>query len=687
MSAYYVDTAGDDDNSGLSELLPWETVDKVNDSSFNAGDSCLFKKTRTWREQLTVPSSGSAGNPITFGAYGTGVDPIVSGADDITASTWAAGSVTVTPTVSTSKGDAELKDEGTYVDNNTYLRFGKGSVNTYNCGVCFTAVNVPQGATITAAKLTFIAAQNVSGTTANARIYAEAADGPAASFTNKADYEARIANLTTEYVDWSSIGAWTQESSYDTPDITDVIQEIVDRAGWVSGNNITVFIKDNASSTSAYRQPDSYDYGSKFPVLSVTYSVANVYSTTLAADPNAVWFDGVSYPEAASATAVDSTNRWFWSSGDTRLYVYATSDPNGFYSDIEAPVRDFAILIYAKNYVIFDGLTGQYGKAGTMSLQSCNYTTVRNCLVRYASGYPGIGQCFSIIGLATYNIIEDSVVDGSNAGQTNDAFRVVIDGVNVPDHNTIQRNIIKNGTHNALNVIQSTNNTIQYNNIYQDSVVYGRCVSMNGDVGVGGNVFRYNYVHDGENGPYSSDGNNMLNGDGNFYYGNIFANQDGYGWELSCLTDGTDSTVCANNLYYNNVVYASTQGGVSIYVAAGDTGNLVKNNIFMANGAALSNYEIRFHPSSVTTGFVFQYNDFYNTVTSSTIYDGGAARTVAYMESNDPTHWSSNIVADPLFTNAAGGDFTLQAGSPCIDAGVDLGTDYQMALAPGSTWS
>jgi parallel beta-helix repeat protein len=59
----------------------------VNTSTFNPGDSILFESTCTWREQLTVPSSGSAGSPITFGVYGTGAQPIISGADLLTS--WA----------------------------------------------------------------------------------------------------------------------------------------------------------------------------------------------------------------------------------------------------------------------------------------------------------------------------------------------------------------------------------------------------------------------------------------------------------------------------------------------------------------------------------------------------------------------------------------------------------------------
>ncbi len=78
---YYVSSSGNDSNNGLSSSTPWKTIAKVNASSFLPGDNIFFNKGNIWRELLNIPSSGSAGNPITFSAYGTGADPIISGSD------------------------------------------------------------------------------------------------------------------------------------------------------------------------------------------------------------------------------------------------------------------------------------------------------------------------------------------------------------------------------------------------------------------------------------------------------------------------------------------------------------------------------------------------------------------------------------------------------------------------------
>lgn len=64
--------------------LVYKTIADINVCSFNPGDQILFKRGDTWREQLTVTSSGSSENPITFGAYGSGMNPIIDGSDLIT---------------------------------------------------------------------------------------------------------------------------------------------------------------------------------------------------------------------------------------------------------------------------------------------------------------------------------------------------------------------------------------------------------------------------------------------------------------------------------------------------------------------------------------------------------------------------------------------------------------------------
>lgn len=78
---YYVDaTGGDDDDTGLATDHAWQTMTKVNGRYFGAGDTIKFKRGETWRtpflwESGVNSSTGQAGLPITFDAYGTGAKP------------------------------------------------------------------------------------------------------------------------------------------------------------------------------------------------------------------------------------------------------------------------------------------------------------------------------------------------------------------------------------------------------------------------------------------------------------------------------------------------------------------------------------------------------------------------------------------------------------------------------------
>ena len=79
-TTYYVAAAGSDANVGTDTGHPWQTISKVSGSTFSAGDSVLFNRGDVWYgTSLTVPSSGTNGAPILFGAYGSGANPIIKG--------------------------------------------------------------------------------------------------------------------------------------------------------------------------------------------------------------------------------------------------------------------------------------------------------------------------------------------------------------------------------------------------------------------------------------------------------------------------------------------------------------------------------------------------------------------------------------------------------------------------------
>jgi parallel beta-helix repeat protein len=144
MATYYVDSvSGLDTNSGLTTALAWKTITPVNAKTFSPGDNVLFKRGCVWNyvnsTNFTLPStglviktSGTSGSPITWGAYGTGANPLFSGFVDTATIGW----VRTSPT----------SDFWTYTDSNLpaiiyiltidgvpqgYGRFPKSGYNTF----------------------------------------------------------------------------------------------------------------------------------------------------------------------------------------------------------------------------------------------------------------------------------------------------------------------------------------------------------------------------------------------------------------------------------------------------------------------------------------------------------------------------------------------------------------------------
>ncbi|HTJ58451.1 MAG TPA: Ig-like domain-containing protein [Devosiaceae bacterium] len=82
MTTYYVNSAtGSDTNAGTSATAALQSIAAVEKLKLQPGDSVLFARDTAYTgDQLTIKYSGTADNPITIGAYGSGAAPVFSGA-------------------------------------------------------------------------------------------------------------------------------------------------------------------------------------------------------------------------------------------------------------------------------------------------------------------------------------------------------------------------------------------------------------------------------------------------------------------------------------------------------------------------------------------------------------------------------------------------------------------------------
>ncbi len=149
----------------------------------------------------------------------------------------------------------------------------------WGAGMRFTNITIAGGSTISSAYLTLVSDINKAGVTVNTRISAEDVDNAATFANNAAAFDIRWAARTTARVDWDAIPAWTVGVAYDSPEIKTVIQEIIDRVGWASGQAIVIFWEDYDDRSShvndGHRTARSYDGSTtQAPQLTITYTEA-----------------------------------------------------------------------------------------------------------------------------------------------------------------------------------------------------------------------------------------------------------------------------------------------------------------------------------------------------------------------------------------------------------------------------
>lgn len=77
---FHIDSlAGNDTNAGTTPEAAWQTLTKVNATTFQPGDRILLKAGGSWSGMLQPRGSGEPGKPISISSYGDGPRPVIDG--------------------------------------------------------------------------------------------------------------------------------------------------------------------------------------------------------------------------------------------------------------------------------------------------------------------------------------------------------------------------------------------------------------------------------------------------------------------------------------------------------------------------------------------------------------------------------------------------------------------------------
>jgi hypothetical protein len=267
--------------------------------------SAITQPTRLVNKGDTVaytPDPGFKGeDSFSFYADDGGVAPS-GGASNTATVTISVGDFTrVERQISTGADDGYIPLAGGAQDlNGKWLLFGP-----YRMAMRFQNISVPQGSRIVGARLKFARDDSRVTERFEGRLSAQAT-GSAGSFVPDGVYLGTLSK-TESYVLWTWEARMACSSVeegvywYQSPDMSEIIREIINRSDWSSGNAMVILYEGKTdSSTGSLR---AYSYNGGFPPhLSITYAPVSAEQPTAPAQP------GVNPPTALDAWKYASAN-------------------------------------------------------------------------------------------------------------------------------------------------------------------------------------------------------------------------------------------------------------------------------------------------------------------------------------------------------------------------------------------
>ncbi|MEO8610030.1 MAG: hypothetical protein ABI690_19205 [Chloroflexota bacterium] len=178
------------------------------------------------------------------------------------------GSQVITLQINAGGNDVNELNAVLDTSNTTFWIGNGGSTTTSYAGFRFTNVTIPPGAVVTSAHLEFYSTQS-QWISINLQIAAEAADNSAAFSSSSKPSQRPL----TAIINHASNVNWAANNWYSFNEMVSAVQPVISRAGWRSGNSLTIILKGTGSGTYARKFIRSFEGGAGFAArLVITYT-------------------------------------------------------------------------------------------------------------------------------------------------------------------------------------------------------------------------------------------------------------------------------------------------------------------------------------------------------------------------------------------------------------------------------
>jgi PKD repeat protein len=333
------------------------------------------------------------------------------------------------------------------------------------------------------------------------------------------------------------------------------------------------------------------------------------------------------------------------------------------------------VNLESRSYIMIDGITAQNCSYWIRALQSTGIT-IKNCHFTDSPNW----ESSRLRNMGDYLYI-------GNCSFTNGTDNVTVEGGN---YHLIENNTFDTASHTLL-VFMGVKNSVIRGNYFRNPIQKCEEVFSTRDTQwpPPARTSEYLVIEDNEyalaSGPQHDWAGIQYSGNNSIVRRNVF-HDCGVAIDVTTYPDDQqEAWYNEHNRYYHNTFYKNGYllDGVALYFGRDPTlwcgDQVFVNNMLFLNESERSGTspsdQVVFGWNTAPTDGTFYYNDLFYTQTGQDLFGALSPQanwTLAEFEAAYPATAANNMEANPQMVDPNNGNFTLQPGSPCIDAGGPL---------------